>query len=102
MKTKLYRLKHRRTGLYYTKGTLSEKGKIYTSASNYMTYLGNYSDTLTIRMDSRLYKNHKEAIDNTIGCSCTFTRGMGGNIYFNGLELSVHATDFEKEYINEQ
>lgn len=98
---KLYRLKHKATGLYYTKGTLSEKGKVYTSAGNYLTYLGHYGDTLTIRMDSRLYKNHKNVIDNAPGCSCVFTKGMGGNIHFNVLELDVQATDFEIEYINQ-
>jgi len=97
---KFYRLKHIRTGLYYSRGTLSEKGKIYTSANNFKTYLGNYSDTLTIAWNSRLHKKYKQILESLDACTKPVMVGDNGSIRISPIEIPVHASDFEIEYLN--
>ncbi len=94
----IYRLKHKPTGLYYTKGTLSEKGKIYTSSSNYCTYLGKYGDILHIPRNSKLAE--KYPILSELDCTTAeeFERGPFQSLFTPPIQIKVTAADFEKEY----
>lgn len=89
----IYRLKHKPTGLYYAKGTLSERGKIYTSHNNYCTYLGKYSDILRIPRNSRLVEKYPvlEQLD------CTTAEELE-RPFVPPIQILVKAEDFEKEY----
>ena len=89
MDVKIYRLKHKATGLYYAKGTLSEKGKFYTTGCNYLSYIGGTHDFLYVYKDSKLYKKYSEVLDR-------LDTGNGG---WRGVEIEVQASDFEKEYL---
>ena len=97
MANNFYRLKHKQTGLYYTRGSLSEKGKVYTSGGNLMTYLGSrYSQTIYIGTASKVYKNHQEILDEL--------DENPRKVYRDGKKMSsvwitVHADDFEKEML---
>ena len=88
MNVKIYRLKHKATGLYYSKGTLSEKGKFYTTGSNYLSYLGGCHDFLWVYKDSKLYKKHSEVLDKV---------ATGNSDWV--VKIEVQASDFEKEYL---
>ena len=92
-----YRLKHKATGLYYTKRSLSERGKVYSSAGNYMTFLGKASDVLVINTDTKVYRDHKEAIGKI---------GVPHYAWFDSsllshFEITVKADDFEIEYFEQ-
>ena len=96
---KLYRLKHKQTGLYYAKGTLSEKGKVYTSPSNYCTYLGHYEDILCVGRDSKLAEKYPELQE----LDCTPPEKIAEHAerpwLAPSIQIKVTASDFEKEYI---
>lgn len=98
---RFYRLKHIPTGLYYSRGTLSEKGKIYTSGNNFKTYLGNYSDTLMIAWSSRLHKKYKQLLESLDACADPVMVGDDGNVRISPIMIVVHASDFEIEYIDQ-
>ena len=97
MANNFYRLKHKLTGLYYTRGSLNEKGKVYTTGNNLMTYLGSrYSQTIYIGTYSKAYKNHQQILDNL--------DENPRKKYDNGKKISlvwitVRAADFEKEML---
>ena len=97
---KLYRLKHIQTGLYYSRGTLSERGKIYTGANNFKTYLGKYSDILIIAWGSRLHKKYKQLLESLDACTKPVMVGNDCSVRISPIEIPVHATDFEIEYLN--
>lgn len=90
----IYRLKHKPTGLYYTKGTLSEKGKIYTSPGNYCTYLGKYSDVLYVPRDSKLAEKYPILLE----LDCTTAEEFERCCFTPAIQIKVTAEDFEKEY----
>lgn len=98
---RFYRLKHIPTGLYYTRGTLSEKGKVYTSANNFKTYLGHYEDVLTIAWNSRLHKKYKDILEPLDACQKPVMVGNNQDIRISPIEITVKATDFEIEYIDQ-
>ena len=89
----IYRLKHKPTGLYYAKGTLSERGKVYTSHNNYCTYLRGGSDDLFIPRKSKLVEKYPilEQLD------CT-TAEEFERPWVPDIRIRVKAEDFEKEY----
>lgn len=66
MKTKVYKLRHKPTGLFYQPGkcNLSEKGKVYTKAPSkrWPRYY------VELPKDSKVYKKYKDILDplNTI------------------------------------
>ena len=96
---KIYRLKHKPTGLYYAKGTLSEKGKVYTSPGNYCTYLGKYDDVLYVPRNSKLAE--KYPILSELDCTTAeeFERGPFQLPFTPDIKIKVTAADFEKEYL---
>ena len=98
---KFYRLKHIPTGLYYSRGTLSEKGKIYTSGNNFKTYLGHYEDVLTIAWSSRLHKKYKDILESLDTCANPVMVGDNRDIRISPIMIVVHASDFEVEYIDQ-
>ncbi len=106
MEIKLYRLKHKPTGLYYKPGNinLSTKGKIYTSNNNLLSYLGHYGTSLTIPTDSRIFKKYEVMFQSLEGKGVEYikTTGHDGKEHVNLILVHVHVEDFEKEYINEQ
>lgn len=95
----LYRLKHKPTGLYYAKGTLSEKGKFYTTARNYCTYLGTYEDVLCVERGSKLAE--KYPILRELDCTAPWKLAEPADIPWLApyIQIKVTAADFEKEYI---
>lgn len=104
---KPYRLKHKPTGLYYTKGTLSEKGKVYTTASNYLTAMGRFDEslgeTLTMSVSSKLYSSHKDCIEKLIGEGKAALIEPYKNLpEYSYVRISVKSEDFEKEYFNQE
>lgn len=90
----LYRLKHKPTGLYYTKGTLSEKGKIYTSPSNYCTYLGKCGDILRVPRNSKLAEKYPILSE----LDCTTAEEFERSMFIPAIQIKVTAEDFKKEY----
>lgn len=90
----IYRLKHKPTGLYYTKGTLSEKGKIYTSPGNYCTYLGKYDDILYVPRNSKLAEKYPILSE----LDCTTAEEFERSMFIPAIQIKVTAADFEKEY----
>jgi hypothetical protein len=99
--TRFYRLKHIPTGLYYSRGALSEKGKIYTSANNFKTYLGHYQDTLHVAWGCRLHKKYKDILEPLDACQKPVMVGDNRDIRISPIEIPVYATDFEIEYIDQ-
>lgn len=95
-----YRLKHKKTGLYYTKGSLSKKGKIYHSAGNLCTYLGHFSSTvLRVPCSGNLYKEYKEVLD--VLDEVKNPVFVGNPPYrIDPITFTVKADDFEKEVFN--
>lgn len=105
MEIKLYRLKHKPTGLYYQPGNinLSMKGKIYTSNSNLLTSLGHHGTSLTIPTDSRIFKKYEVMFKSLEGKCVKYIKTIGhdGKEHVNLILVYVHVEDFEKEYINQ-
>ncbi len=98
MKTmKFYRLKHIPSGLYYTPGTLSEKGKVYTGGNNFKTYLGKYSASIVIPWSGRLHKKYKQILE-SLDC-CVNPVIVGNGVRISPIEITVRAEDFEIEYL---
>ena len=93
---KLYRLKHKKSGLYYTKNTLSEKGKIYSSPGNYLTYLGDTYDDLYIPRDGKLAQKYPILAE----LDCTTAEEFEHSVWTPSIRLRVTKDDFKKEYIN--
>lgn len=88
----LYRLKHILTGLYYkplngTSSNLSKRGKIYQTSTNAL--LGN-SDTITIKISEKQYKENKDLFDPS-----NIIFAQHGDYYIRCKKI-----DFEIEYIN--
>lgn len=88
----IYKLKHIPTGLYYrplngTSSNLSKRGKIYQTNINAL--LGN-SDTITIRISEKQYKENKDLFDPS-----NILTASHGDYY-----LRCKKTDFEITYIN--
>ena len=83
------------SGLYYTKGSLSEKGKVYTTPSNYCTYLQDCSDILRIPRNSKLVEKYPvlEELD------CTLAEEFEGP-WIPDIQIEVTADDFTKEYLS--
>jgi hypothetical protein len=96
---KFYRLKHIPSGLYYTPGTLSEKGKVYTGGNNFKSYLGKYSSVVTIPWEGRLHKKYKQLLESLDTCKSPRMVGKDLNIRISPIEITVRAEDFEIEYI---
>lgn len=94
---KFYRLKHIPSGLYYTPGTLSERGKVYTGGNNFKTYLGKYSSSIVIAWSSRLHKKYKQILE-SLDC-CVKPVIVGDGVRISPIEITVRAEDFEIEYI---
>lgn len=61
MKTKIYKLRHKPTGLFYQPGerNLSEKGKTYTKTPS-KRWPGYYVE---LPKDSKVYKKYKDILD---------------------------------------
>ena len=97
---KFYRLKHIPSGLYYSPGTLSERGKVYTSGNNFKTYLGKYHSVVTIPWNGRLHKKYKQILESLACCVKPVMVGDNGNIRISPIEITVRAEDFEIEYVN--
>lgn len=95
----IYRLKHKPTGLYYAKGTLSEKGKFYTTPRNYCTYLGTYEDVLCVDRGSKLAEKYPILLE----LDCTSPKVLAELAKTPWIapyiQIKVTASDFEKEYI---
>lgn len=106
MEIKLYRLKHKPTGLYYQPGNinLSTKGKIYTSNSSLLSSLDYHGTSLTIPIDSRIFKKYEALFQSLEGDCVEYikTTGLDGKEHVNLILVHVHVEDFEKEYINKQ
>ena len=101
MADKMYRLKHKATGLYYIPGPsrLSEKGKIYHSAGNLKTFLGGtYATTIHIDPQSRVGKKYKETWENLDRTHLNISYNMNGERYTD-YEFPAKAEDFEVEYL---
>lgn len=93
---KLYKLKHKPTGLYYQpvsgrwsgqKTNLSKKGKIYQTGQNGLIGTG---DTITISVSNRQYNSNKELFDSL---------GIYLSQQYHEYMLRCKKSDFEKEYI---
>lgn len=97
MANNFYRLKHKLTGLYYTRGSLSEKGKIYTTPSNYKTYLGKYDDTLTIAYGSKIYKKYEDIFMKLVSLNKAEIKYFMNKPWY--LDIYVVSEDFEKEFL---
>lgn len=98
MTTKLYRLKHKPTGLYYTPnnfGVLSERGKIYQSANNALTHAGPRRVFELHIMSEKTKEKYLDVLE-TVGTLRRTT--LNGKPY---IEWHCTATvdDFEKEYL---
>ena len=91
---KPYRLKQKKTGLYYADGTLAEWGKVYRHSNNYFTYLGNGAATLRIKYGSAVHLAHKEILEELDKLKEKRKKMFGQAPIF----ISVTADDFEKEY----
>lgn len=100
----IYKLKHKPTGLYYQpargrwsgqKTNLSKKGKIYQSGIN---GLMGKSDTITINVSNRQYKENKEIFD-SLGIYDINERYCYGSCRTPEYMLRCKKSDFEKEYI---
>lgn len=101
---KIYRLKHKPTGLYYQpvrgrwigeKTNLSKKGKIYQSNQNALN--GN-EDYIWINISVKQYDSNKELFE-SLG---VYDRNHGSPYAVNHTPeyiLRCKKTDFEKEYI---
>lgn len=96
---KLYRLKHKPTGLYYAKGTLSEKGKVYTSPGNYCTYLGHYDDILCVPRNSKLAEKYPILSELDRTDPKKIAEHAERPWLAPSIQIKVTASDFEKEYI---
>ena len=96
----LYRLKHKKTGLYYTKGSLSKRGKLYHSPNNFCTYLGKfYTAVLRVPCSGKLYKEYKEIFDELDEVKNPVF--VGNPPYrIEPITFTVKADDFEKEVVN--
>lgn len=101
---KIYRLRHKPTGLYYQpvrgrwiggKTNLSKKGKIYQSNQNALNGNG---DTITINVSGKQYKSHKEIFD-SLGIYDSDYRYYYVSYHTPEYILRCKKTDFEKEYI---
>ena len=95
-KTKPYKLKHKKTGLYFKYGTLSESGQIYRHSNNYCTYLGKERARIIVDYYSEVYMKHKEILDELDEFKhkkIHLSSGIGP------IVITICADDFEKEYI---
>lgn len=88
----IYKLKHIPTGLYYkpsngTSSNLSKRGKIYQTNINALLV---NSDTITISISKKQYKEYKDLFDPS-----NILTASRGDYY-----LRCKKTDFEITYIN--
>lgn len=92
---KVYRLKHKPTGLYYqpvrgkygNQTNLSKRGKVYQTTQNAL--IGN-GDTIIISINEKQYNTQKEIFD-----AMDIRDGYSNNYKI----IRACKSDFEKEYI---
>lgn len=107
---KIYKLKHKPTGLYYVKsgyGHLSDKGSIYTTGVNSLS--GRERDKLYLCItDQKLIKEHldvlqrvgKLEIDNDFK-TWNWRKRTHETITFYRWSITACTSDFEKEIVGE-
>lgn len=96
----LYRIKHKKTGLYYKprgnsyNGTnLSTKGKIYASSINPLTSDENYKHiTIQICSNNKIFKQVKDVVKNL--------NLYSDHGYYKIYTAKIPKEEFEIEYIN--
>lgn len=100
---KIYRLKHKPTGLYYQpvrgrfskdKTNLSKNGKIYQNNQNALI---GQSDTIIINVSERQYISNKNLFD-SLGIYDS-SHNYYGRYHNPKYLLRCNKSDFEKEYI---
>ncbi len=99
---KPYCLKHIETGLYYkpgSGGTLSEKGKVYTTGGNYLSYLQNSAAVLYINPWEKVYKTHPELFNRYKHVYYSFTDDDGNQV-LDYIIIPVTRECFVKEELN--
>lgn len=92
---KIYRLKHKATGLYYkpgSKNNLSESGKIYTTPQNLLTIIGNNNCEILYVINKKLLKKYKDKFE-----SCGFINCKDSNGDITMWSQYCKKEDFEKE-----
>ena len=89
--TKVYKVRHKATGLYYSPGqysNLSKEGKIYNKKNTVMSMLvGGY--TTTVRVNNKVKKEYEDILR-------TLPQDHYGNIYVKLEDFEL--VEFEAEY----